>query len=538
MKITILELGARSISIEIESKVPYASTQNRSLRLNGHLLREEKRNVVTLFGLTPKTAYTLEVSEKTTNGEPASENAITGELRFETQAESYTLDVRKFGATGDGETDDTQAIQAALYACPPEARVLIPAGTYCFTSLYFKSHTSLEIQKGAVLKAQPQRKGRAILPGLIRDFRGGQYFLGTWEGNPLDCYAGLFTLLDVEDVHIFGEGRLDGGGSQEGWWRNPKERDGAWRPRSIFLRRCKKIVIQGIEIVNSPSWTIHPVESEDLCFINVTIRNPWDSPNTDGINPESCKNVSILGCHFSLGDDCIALKSGKIYMAETSGIPTENVTIRNCLMEDGHGAVTIGSEMASGIYDIDVSLCVFRRTDRGLRIKTRRGRGRKAIVDNISFSDIVMEEVGTPIVVNMFYFCDPDGHSPYVQTKEKAEGPAEALPEIGKLVFTGITCKDSSIGGLFAYGLPEKPIREFILQDVSMTFVPLHERPEGHPAMLDDDEWEQGGVFYAKNIRSLTCERVTFETSPEDYAVLASVEDRKITDSTIPEMNY
>ncbi len=524
MELNILELSARSVSFEIESTTPYEGSAGRSIYVNGHLLSEDKRNIITLFDLSPNTTYTVEIKE----------GSDSAELRFDTLPESYTLDVRRFGAIGDGKADDTQAIQAALYACPQGARVVISSGTYCFSTLYFKSHTRLEIQEGAVLKAQAHRSGRAILPGFVRDFRGGHLFLGSWEGNPLDCFAGLFTLLDVEDVQIYGKGKLDGGGSPGGWWSNPKQREIAWRPRSIFMRRCKNVVIQGIEIVNSPSWTIHPVESENLRFINVTIRNPWDSPNTDGINPESCKDVSILGCHFSLGDDCIALKSGKIFMAEVGGTPTENVTIRNCLMEDGHGAVTIGSEMASGIQDIRVEHCIFRKTDRGLRIKTRRGRGSKAIVDNIRFSDIVMEEVGTPIVINMFYYCDPDGHSPYVQTKEKAEGSASALPEIGRLEFTKITCAKSSICGLFAYGLPEKPIQELILKDVNMTFVPLEERKEGRPAMLDDDDWKPGAIFYAKNIRSLVCDRVSLEGSSEDYSVIAFTDQHMSENSILP----
>lgn len=104
--------------------------------------------------------------------------------------------------------------------------------------------------------------------------------------------------------------------------------------------------------------------------------SPKNSPNTDGCDPESCENVDILGVYFSVGDDCIAIKSGKIYMGRTYKTPSSGFNIRNCSMNFGHGAVVLGSEMSGGIRDIKVSQCIFNQTDRGLRIKTRRGRGK------------------------------------------------------------------------------------------------------------------------------------------------------------------
>ena len=112
------------------------------------------------------------------------------------------------------------------------------------------------------------------------------------------------------------------------------------------------MTLQGVTFCNSPSWTLHPYFSNDLKFIGVTVQNPSDSPNTDGLDPESCKNVEILGVRFSLGDDCIAVKSGKIYMGKKHKTPSENIHIRQCLMENGHGAVTLGSEMAGGVVNL------------------------------------------------------------------------------------------------------------------------------------------------------------------------------------------
>ena len=103
-------------------------------------------------------------------------------------------------------------------------------------------------------------------------------------------------------------------------------------------------------------------------------------------------------------------------MGKKYKVPSRNIKIRQCLMENGHGAVTIGSEMAAGVKEVTVKDCIFRHTDRGLRIKTRRGRGKDAVLDEIIFENIDMDHVMTPFVANCFYFCDPDGRSEYVQS--------------------------------------------------------------------------------------------------------------------------
>jgi polygalacturonase len=124
------------------------------------------------------------------------------------------------------------------------------------------------------------------------------------------------------------------------------------------------------------------------CFLNLTIQNPYDSPNTDGFDPESCRNVLLLGTKISVGDDCIAIKSGKYYMAKNHFMRTENVVIRNCDLESGHGSVTVGSEIAGGVTGVKVEQCLFDSTDRGVRIKTRRGRGTRSLLDDICFNHI------------------------------------------------------------------------------------------------------------------------------------------------------
>jgi polygalacturonase len=268
------------------------------------------------------------------------------------------------------------------------------------------------------------------------------------------------------------------------------------------------VVLQGVKVCNTPSWNLHPYFSDNLKFIDLEIENPKDSPNTDGCDPESCKNVDILGVHFSVGDDCIAVKSGKIYMGKTYKKPCENLNVRNCSMNFGHGSVVLGSEMSGGIKNMKVSQCLFNQTDRGLRIKTRRGRGKDAIIDGITFQDIKMDNVLSPLVMNMFYFCDPDGHTEYVYSKEKLPVD-DRTPYLGKFVFKNIECDNvNACAGCF-YGLPEQPIKSITIDNVSFKYA---KNPKAsRPAMMDGLEEMTGRGIIAAYVDEINLKNVSFE---------------------------
>jgi polygalacturonase len=169
-----------------------------------------------------------------------------------------------------------------------------------------------------------------------------------------------------------------------------------FRPPFIQPIRCKNFKIEGITIVNSPFWTINPEFCENVTVDRVTIKNPL-SPNTDGINPESCRYVHISNCHISVGDDCITLKSGRDLQARKLNVPEEDITITNCTMLAGHGGVVIGSEMSGGVRKVVISNCVFDGTDRGIRIKSTRGRG--GVVEDIQVDNIVMRNIKEEAIV-------------------------------------------------------------------------------------------------------------------------------------------
>ena len=199
---------------------------------------------------------------------------------------------------------------------------------------------------------------------------------------------------------------------------------------------------------------------------------PKESPNTDAMDPESCDGVEIIGCRFDVGDDCIAIKSGKIELGRSLNRPASRHTMRNCLMEAGHGAVTLGSEIGAGVRELTVERCLFRGTDRGLRIKTRRGRGENCRVDGVCFENIRMEGVLTPIAMNMWYnCCDPDRESEYVWSREKLPVD-ERTPSLGRFRFRGIHCTGAHAAACYADGLPEAPIQEISLEDFRVSFAP------------------------------------------------------------------
>ncbi len=461
-------------------------------------LGEETRSVFSLFDLCPDAEYTVFTP-------PESKRAES--LSFHTERETFTLNVRRFGARGDGETDDTPALQAAISCCPENGRVLLPPGNYLSGPLFLKSHMTLELKKGTTLSMQTNRDRYPVLPGVIRSSDGkDDLLLGSSEGNPLDCFASALTGIGIEDVRIIGEGIIDGQAQKSLWWNNPKEKYRAYRGHLLYLVNCRNISVQGLTFRNSPSWNIHPIFSENLSFLDLRVEAPAASPNTDGFDPQSCRGIRLFGTRFSVGDDCVAIKAGKIYLGQKLHIPCEDIEIAWCAMLDGHGGVTVGSEMSGGVRHVRVHHCLMRGNDRGLRIKTRRGRGKYGVIDDIRFEDVRMEGVKVPLVVNCMYFCDPDGHSPYVQSRDPQ--PADdTTPTVGTIVFERVRAEDCCACAGYILGLPERPVREIRVRDCSFSFRP--DAPSMVPAMAEGIPACRNRGFISQFIDGFHLENVT-----------------------------
>lgn len=465
-----LYTSSSSACFELINEEVYYSKKEYRVLLNGAPLRGSfSTNVFSLFNLKPSTAYTVSTT-------------LDGfVLSFVTSSESMCLNVKDFGAVGDGKTDDTVAIQTAINLCDIYGRVYIPKGVYSIRPITLKSHLTLELSKGATLLGNIGMDNYPIVKAEVSDWASGEKIqCASWEGSPIDSRQSLINAYFAKDINIVGQGKIDGNAQNALWWVDVKNQK-IGRPRLFFGNKCCDVTIHGITVSNSASWTLHPFFCKNFSLLDASVNAPKDSPNTDGCNPESCDGVNIIGSIFSVGDDCVAIKSGKLYMGAKYHTPADNHTIRNCLMQFGHGAIVLGSEMAGGVKNLSVEKCYFNHTDRGLRIKTRRGRGKDGIIDGIEFKNIIMDNVLTPLVINMFYFCDPDGKTEYVWSKKKLP-VGDDTPYLGKFTFSDMICRDCEYSAGYFYGLPEQPIGEINISNVRFDF--KHDAQSGMPAMM------------------------------------------------------
>ena len=485
--LTVTPFGA---VFEIQSQSPYFCANGEfEIFLNGKLYTKSSKNVVTLMGLVPDTYYDAQVKGYFPDADI--------NFSFETLRPDYVINVRSYGAKGDGITNDSAAVNLALYAAPKNSTVYFPKGSYLVHQILLKSGVDIYLEKDAFVFQSTNRKELAIIKGYERSYDHIDAEVNSsWEGHPLDSYASLIYGKSVSDVNIYGEGCLNGNGDISGFWNSPKHKSVAYRPKNILLVDCVNIQISGIKSINSASWNIHLHGCDDVSLRDLEIISDENSPNTDGISPESCHAVEIIGCRFDVGGDCIALRAGKFYMSLKHRKPTRAVTVRNCLMEKGEGAVTIGSEMSCGIYGVDVSQCLMKNTTRGLRIITRRGRGEHGVVDGVTFQNINMEFVKHCFVVNMFYNCDPDGASEYVRDKNERVFD-EFTPSVKNIWLININAVDILGSAAFVYGLPESKVTQVKIRD--SIFVFSNKRFHECPDMMDDFDIIENLGFFIKN---------------------------------------
>ncbi|WP_312887364.1 glycoside hydrolase family 28 protein [Clostridium lacusfryxellense] len=234
----------------------------------------------------------------------------------------------------------------------------------------------------------------------------------------------------------------------------------------------------------------------------MSIKNPADSPNTDGINPESCKNVHISNCHIDVGDDCIAIKSGT--EDTLIRVPCENITISNCTMVHGHGVVVIGSEMSGDIRNVTISNCVFEGTDRGIRMKSRRGRG--GVIEDIRINNIVMKDVLCPFIANLYYYCGPKGKDKYVW--DKTPYPiTKDTPAFRRIHFSNITAREVRAAAGFLYGLAEMYVEDVSFENISISMAKNAE--PGMPDMMSNLEPMAQRGFFCSNVKDISFSNVT-----------------------------
>jgi len=392
------------------------------------------------------------------------------------------VDMAAAGAKQDGKTVNTTLINNTINRLNANGggTLFFPAGKYLTGAIRLKSNITIELEAGSTL----------LFSDNFDDYL--PFVEMRHEGILMKSFCPLFYAVDAENITIKGEGTIDGQGKK--WWdeffriitdvKNNGVRDinkyqAMWekandvkklyaetnedyvssmqrrffRPPFIQPLRCKNIRILGIRITNSPFWTINPEFCENITVDGVTIANPL-SPNTDGINPESCHYVHISNCHISVGDDCITLKSGRDLQARKLGVGEENITITNCTMLAGHGGVVIGSEMSGGVKKVVISNCVFDGTDRGIRIKSTRGRG--GVVEDIQVSNIVMKDIKEEaITLDMLY------------SKMPLEPLSDRTPIFRNINISNVTGSDVLIP-IKIRGLEESPISNITFTNINI----------------------------------------------------------------------
>jgi polygalacturonase len=385
------------------------------------------------------------------------------------QIPDKAFSIADFGAKADGTTKDTDAIAKALDAAEEAGggTVRFAEGTYLTGAIKLRSKVAIHLDKGATLLFSTDPADYPVV-------------LTRWEGTECMNFSGLIYGRDVSDISITGEGTIDGQGSA--WWPwskraaptlvklremgettdDPTQRkfgtpEDALRPCLFEPINCQRILIEGVTFTNSPFWTLHPTYCQDLTARNITVHGT--GPNTDGLDPDSCRNLLIENCTFDTGDDCVTLKSGRDKDGRRVSKPTESVIVRNCTFKRGHGTVVIGSEMSGGVRNVHAENLTADGTDAGVRIKTRRGRG--GVVENIVYRNMRLTNIARQaITIDMFYDV---GGNPNVD-----QSGADGVPVIRNVLVEDLKC-DSAATAIVVRGLPESPMTGIALRDVEIT---------------------------------------------------------------------
>jgi polygalacturonase len=374
------------------------------------------------------------------------------------------LDVRDFGAKPDGTTKNTDAIRRTVDALVARGggTLLVPEGRWLTGPIHLASNIRLYVaERAEILFSQDFTD---YLPPVFT----------RWEGLELYNYSPLIYAKDCTNVAIVGPGKLDGQGKAWWSWKGTQKiaaakayelatsgtpvKDrvfgtvGGLRPSFIQTVGCKNVLIEGVTITNGPMWTIHPLYSENVIIRKVKVLT--EGPNNDGIDPDSCRNMLIEDSSFSTGDDCIVIKSGLNEDGWRVGRPSENIVVRRVKGELGHGGVVIGSEMSGSVRNVFVDDCEFKGTDRGLRIKSMRGRG--GVVENVFYQNVKHENLRL-MVVELTTFYGSSTLVPRTQTPPTFRG-------IHIRNVTGQGAKQA----MEIVGLPEAPIQNVDIENVDI----------------------------------------------------------------------
>ena len=379
---------------------------------------------------------------------------------------SSVFNVMDYGAKNDGSARSTAAIKKAIEACAHAGggTVYFPAGTYVTGAIQLVSNLVLNIDAGATIR-------------FHADVSEYPPVKGRYEGTEGITLAPLIGGENLENITITGRGTLTTDNAEwikatdkpeaRAMWENIIDRtekhetipEADYRKATPFLRpsfirpmNSKNVLIEGIHIVGSSMWTLHILYSENVVIRNVIVET-YPGHNTDGVDIDSSRDVRISDSYFSTGDDAICLKSGKDADGRRVNRPTENIAITNNTIQRGHGAVVLGSETAGSIRNVVASNIISQHTDKGVRIKSTRGRG--GVVENIRFDNWIIEDPGGAAIEITNYY-----------TKVPEEPVSARTPIFRNIVISRMTINRAPVAASIE-GIPEMPITGLKLTDIT-----------------------------------------------------------------------
>ena len=354
-----------------------------------------------------------------------------------------SIDSTSNGFIGDGVTDNTKAIQAALDSVSAAGGGVIrfSNGKFLTGPLTIKSNDTLEVDSSA---------------GIIGTTRMTAYYKpGADTTKPTGSYQPLLTANYANNIAIIGKGYIDGQGLE--WWTAYENGTISARPRMFQPNHCSNILLKDITLKNSPQFHFIPEWCTNITVDGITILAPSNSPNTDGIDPATCHHVHIKNCYIDTGDDNIAVKSGNYdYTDPNAGC--SRIYISDCIFMHGHG-VSIGSETGGGVDSMYVDSCTFNGTDNGLRIKSYRGNGGN--VRGVYYSNITMTNVKNAIYFTEYYPSIPLQSDP-------AQTVNALTPHFHDITVKNLTATGSPYAGV-VIGVPEMPLTNIHFQNVNIS---------------------------------------------------------------------
>lgn len=376
--------------------------------------------------------------------------------------------VLDFGAVGNGVSDDTAAIQAAIDACRSSGgRVVLPGGrVYRSGALVLGSNMEFHLEMGATLKGSDDLADYQLFgtpTGEVRRRDVPSYVNCEYAGAPTHYF--LYA-RDCENLAITGFGKIDGNeeifyGEVTKW-----HIEGLFYPRApmLFLENVSHLTITQVTLTKSAFWTVHMVGCRDVLIDGIRILNNLRMANCDGIDPDHCRNVRIANCHIECADDCIVFKNTAAAMKYG---PCENITVTNCTLTSSSAAIKFGSESEDLFKNILIENCVISRSNRGISLQLRD----KGSIENVRFQNLSIQTrlfhrdvfwgMAEPIAITVL--------------KRKADTCVGAVRNIH---FSGIFCESEN--GILIYGESEGLISDISFSNVSLDLRRATDREKGY----------------------------------------------------------